>query len=278
MQFSHWNLFIFDFFLIIYVFLSATDYGSIFFLSSSEGEGKHPSPEERRAKSSNAIAWHRRLPPCLDRIPSFLSEIPVFPEGSDLKARRSSPRNRRHGVGGGGRKISDADPGELRGNSSRVACHANIWHLRDRAFSINFRPIFNFNQDALLCETARRRQSRRSQCLRPSPPSLGIRKHLGVVNSGGSCSAARSLRWMLATVLTRCCCHLYSVTTPVHGVSFHPPSSLCDLEWTPTRQKCRDVNGLRIIRSFKSLGETGLRDGEKLTKSYSTISSKRILL
>jgi len=50
-----------------------------------------------------------------------------------------------------GRRSSRADPGGLRGNSCRVACHVNIWYLRDRAFSINFRPIFNFSQDALLC-------------------------------------------------------------------------------------------------------------------------------
>lgn len=87
------------------------------------------------------------------------------------------------------RERSRADPSGLRGNSCRVACHANIWHSRDRAFSINFRPIFNFSQDALLCrakQPPRRRQSRRSRCPPRHPsPSLGIRKHLGVANSGG---------------------------------------------------------------------------------------------
>lgn len=62
----------------------------------------------------------------------------------------------------------------LHGDSCRVGCHANIWHPRDRA-SINFRPIFNFSQDALLCrarETAIGRQSRLALVFLLSLPSF----------------------------------------------------------------------------------------------------------
>jgi hypothetical protein len=94
----------------------------------------------------------------------------------------------------------------LHGDSCRVGCHANIWHPRDRV-SINFRPIFNFSQDALLCHAKQSSPPISSfprllaaPLFPPLPLSSGDPQIFRGCKRRGS-SVARSPRWMLATEL-----------------------------------------------------------------------------
>lgn len=206
-----------------YILISVTAITQTIFLSSlSANKYPHANSKERQIKSPQAFKRNRLTSTIAahshPRLPVGNSS---FAEGSDLRipspSSSYSPRNQEQTTDEGRKRKTLVGSMEI----PVVSVATQIFGIRERErdrVSINFRPIFNFTQDALLCH-AKQAANLVVLALRPS---RSFRKYLGDCKLRGS--FPRRLR---TTPFTQCCCHLYSAATVVYRVPFCRYEILC---------------------------------------------------
>lgn len=147
---------------------------------SSRGEW---TPEEggRRTKSPKALKYNRLASTTATVLRSY-PRLPVgnstFPEGSDLRARHLLALLELDGEDGERGRERESRMGISWAPWKFRSCRSPRKYLasaRDGA-SINFRPIFNFSQDALLCHV---KQSWPYQS-RPLPSGMFLRRFANI--------------------------------------------------------------------------------------------------